>query len=553
MVKTKNNPVYCIIILVVCFFAFFMNNHVIPADYMESRNLATAQEMVKNGNYLMPTMNGELRLEKPPLPTWIAAGIEHLSPDNLMLQRSMAGLAATAMIFFLFLVVARVSRSYDIGFTAALLCASFYNVVMMGRLATWDIYCHCFMLGGIYFLILALDRKGRQWGCFFLSGVLMGLSFLSKGPVSFYALLLPFLASYALVFRPRMKGKILPLAMMIAVCLLISFWWYGYIWMFHHEELLAVAGKETTAWTDRNVRPFWYYWKFPAEAGIWALFWVTSIVYFFAKRNNTDKREVFSFSIIWMFLALILLSVIPEKKTRYLFPLLIPGAINIAMYIFYSAKYAMTKGNKVIFRLNTIIVALVLCAIPVAMYIIFVQKELISLSTYIIITVSFLLLAVVMLKGLWRKRGIAVMRIFACFILAMIVAECFYAEPVRNLFINEKRHSIRLLRDNERLRDLPFYHNADEFLRMELVYESNRVITPLDLNNDSVFYGKLPLVLITQEPTDSVLKGKNIEIDYIGTFDNNWQKQRNKKYNEKLVSHVAVIRIARDSVNLSEN
>ena len=70
---------------------------------MEARNLATAQEMVKNGNYLLPTMNGELRLEKPPLPTWIAAGIENFSPDNLVAQRAAAGLSATMLIVFLFL------------------------------------------------------------------------------------------------------------------------------------------------------------------------------------------------------------------------------------------------------------------------------------------------------------------------------------------------------------------------------------------------------------------------------------------------------------------
>jgi len=74
---------------------------------------------------------------------------------------------------------------------------------------------------------------------------------------------------------------------------------------------------------------FWYYWGFAAESGIWALFWISSIVYFFWKKE-VQNRTIYSFSILWMFIALILLSVIPEKKTRYLLPLLIPGAMNIA-------------------------------------------------------------------------------------------------------------------------------------------------------------------------------------------------------------------------------
>lgn len=59
---------------------------------MEARNMVTAREMVHDGNWLVPTMNGDLRLEKPPLPTWLTAVAEMISPDNLALQRAMAGL-----------------------------------------------------------------------------------------------------------------------------------------------------------------------------------------------------------------------------------------------------------------------------------------------------------------------------------------------------------------------------------------------------------------------------------------------------------------------------
>ena len=70
--RMMNIPyIHYAVITIVCLFAFFINNQIIPADLMESRNLATAQEMVRPGNYLIPTMNDELRLEKPPLPTWI--------------------------------------------------------------------------------------------------------------------------------------------------------------------------------------------------------------------------------------------------------------------------------------------------------------------------------------------------------------------------------------------------------------------------------------------------------------------------------------------------
>jgi 4-amino-4-deoxy-L-arabinose transferase-like glycosyltransferase len=165
------------LLLLVCFLSFFVHNDFIPADLMESRNLATAQEMVALENYLAPTMNGELRLEKPPLPTWIAACVNHIKPHSLPAQRYAAGVAATLMVVFLYLVARQLSKNSTVSFVCALILATCYNVIMMGRTATWDIYCHSFMLGAIFFFIKALSHEGPQWRFFVFTGLFMGLSF----------------------------------------------------------------------------------------------------------------------------------------------------------------------------------------------------------------------------------------------------------------------------------------------------------------------------------------------------------------------------------------
>ena len=66
---------YSSIILILSIISFFSNLWVKDADLMEARNFITAREMVESGNWLIPTLNGSLRFEKPPLPTWITAGI----------------------------------------------------------------------------------------------------------------------------------------------------------------------------------------------------------------------------------------------------------------------------------------------------------------------------------------------------------------------------------------------------------------------------------------------------------------------------------------------
>ncbi|MFR4038103.1 MAG: hypothetical protein ACLTZT_10120 [Butyricimonas faecalis] len=59
----QKNYIHYLFILVVCWFAFFVNNGSVYEDIMESRNLVTAHEMIEYDNWLVPTMNGELRLE----------------------------------------------------------------------------------------------------------------------------------------------------------------------------------------------------------------------------------------------------------------------------------------------------------------------------------------------------------------------------------------------------------------------------------------------------------------------------------------------------------
>ena len=108
---TQNHRWHLPLLLLVFCCSFFINNGAIFADIMESRNIITAREMVYDHNWLVPTMNGELRLEKPPLPTWIAAITEMISPDNLPLQRAMAGFAAVMLVlFFLSLIAERELR-----------------------------------------------------------------------------------------------------------------------------------------------------------------------------------------------------------------------------------------------------------------------------------------------------------------------------------------------------------------------------------------------------------------------------------------------------------
>ena len=513
----------------------------IPADLMEARNLATAQEMVKYGNYLLPTMNGEPRLEKLPLPTWIAAGVEHLTPGNLVAQRCAAGLSATLMVLFLYLITARLTRNRYFGLIASLILATSVNVMLMGRTATWDIYTHSFMLGAIYFLVTALDEKGAQSSRFLLSGLFIGLSFLSKGPVSMYALLAPFLISYIIVYRTGISGKKWSIAGMVVVGLVISCWWYGYTYYFHQDFAVSIVQKESTAWFSYNVRPWYYYWQFPVEAGIWAPFWLVAIVYFFVNKQTVYRKE-YKFAFLWFLASLVMLSAIPEKKMRYLLPLLIPGAMVTAFYLYQMIMAMRSKGEKVVFRILMTINACLLFAMPIAHYIFFFKEKSVSRLMIIFVTLCSWGLGLFILKALFGRKGIKPAKAFAAVIITVMMIASLYLIPIGSLFLNGDLHSIRLLRENKEVADLTFYYNAREELRVELVYEANRRIYKMNPDDDDFIANKLPFVFISSESIEKVMSGKQVTVEYIGTFDNNWRKKGDKRHNPDLVREAAIIK-----------
>jgi 4-amino-4-deoxy-L-arabinose transferase-like glycosyltransferase len=208
---------------------FFVHLGALPSDIMEERNLVTAREMADDGHWMVPTMNGELRLEKPPLPTWVAGIVECFVPDNIAAQRSMAGIMPCLGIGFFFLIIRDVSGGNNrIGLLAIVVLMTMYQTVLMGRTATWDIYCHSFMLGAIYCLGRGLRAPvSLQWLWFPCAGMLFGLSFLSKGPVSFYALLLPVIIASIGLSSLSAKGKWPAIIVMIVVALVVGGWWYA--------------------------------------------------------------------------------------------------------------------------------------------------------------------------------------------------------------------------------------------------------------------------------------------------------------------------------------
>lgn len=525
-----------------CVVTFFVNNGVLLPDIMESRNIITAREMVYDGHWIVTTMNGDLRLEKPPLPTWFAAIAEIAAPDSITAQRAMAGMAALLLVFFFYRLAGRVLQVNAAA--ATLLLCTCYNIILMGRTASWDIYCHAFMMGGIYYLSEALIRERRSWCRFAAAGLFIGLSLMSKGPVSLYALFLPFIVCFAAFYRPSLRGKGWCLVLTAVVAIAVGTWWYAYIYLFHAEALAHVVEKETGAWVGHNVRPWFYYWKFFLETGVWSALLLSALL-LPAFKGNCRRRQ-YIFSIAWTLLTLVLLSCLPEKKSRYLLPLLIPASYVMACLIehwqtLFSGHTDKLCGEKWLFRANTWLIAAAVIVVPVAAYLYLYKSDAVSTIWLVGAAVAALVIAVWLIGASVRLKPYSMLVAVA---VLFVAAEIFVLPHIGVLTVNQERKSIALTRDIEALQPLAFYHNDKDELRIEMVYAAHKNIRPLDLTDREAVMAALPCAVLTHGRVEEEMPAdilSNIHATYIDRYDDNRMPKGHRRYRDIFKYNVTIL------------
>lgn len=296
------------------------------SNLMEARNLQTAREMVLDGHWIVTTLNGLYRFEKPPLPTWLTAWTMQLfdGTDQLWLLRLPVATVTLLLLFALYYLVLKGSGERSIAMLSACVAASSYRLIDIGSLNTWDIYAYAFAFFACLIYYLALPGE-RRWP-FWLAGLLLGCSLLSKGPVALYGMVLPFLIAYALSHGlgnlRRWSGA---LSTGLVIALLMGACWYLAMYVEAGDQLLAVLGKEQHTWENHNVKSFWYYLSYLPNSGVWMLPALAALLW-----PCFTRRSPFLNLIYWWHLgSLLLLSLIGMKAIRYASPLFLLSAILV--------------------------------------------------------------------------------------------------------------------------------------------------------------------------------------------------------------------------------
>ena len=360
------------LLLFLCLALFLLHLNYLFVDIMEARNFVTAREMVDDGNWLFTTMNGEPRYQKPPLPTWLSAFMgEIFGTQSVWALRFPAALSCVVLILFFFEFLKKETENRKLALIAGLVLATTYLVLFVGKRATWDIFCYSFTFIGIYYFYQTFKSEKNNFLQFTLAGTFLGLSILCKGPTGFYVIGAPFFLGYWIAHGfPKIKW--IGWLWMGILTILIGFSWYGYIYLYDQETLLQTLETESTARTNREVKAFSRYFSFPIQMGVWAIFAVISLAFPYVKKK-VELPKSYAFFFWWTVICFVLLSLIPSKKERYLFPLMIPLAATTGFYLQYLIRNQnWKKWEKTLVQFSFGLVGLISFLVPVILFLIFI-------------------------------------------------------------------------------------------------------------------------------------------------------------------------------------
>ncbi len=316
------------------------------SDLMEVRNLVTAREMVDTGRWVLPTMNGELRIAKPPLPTWAAAASGAPSRFTSLWAMRLPTLAFALLGAMATVVYARrLGLSDTYALWAGLILVTMFLYARQARLATWDMPVHACAMAAVAAFAEAVAR--RRTSLIVLAAAFVVASFLSKWPQSLGVLVLPWIVTTAIVFRPLLAARrsdVLWLAVLtVAGCAA----WPAYVYLHEPQSLALMLARETDALVTRHVRPVWAYGGFPILTGAWLPLVLAALSSPIVFKDFFARREVRA-TYYWLWLAFVIASAVPSKKERYLMPLIFPMALLVAAWCEQASRSARPAAVRVL-------------------------------------------------------------------------------------------------------------------------------------------------------------------------------------------------------------
>jgi len=293
--------------------------------------------------WLVPVLNGEIRLQKPPLPYWCSAilfrmfGVEW-SEALARLIPALLGALAT----FLVADLARRTLGRRFALPAALVWVTSYFIPDEFRKVMADPYLAFFSLLAVWAWIKAVaNRSAFSIIAFYVA---TGLGLLAKGPPLFIHLAIP-IGLFHLLYRKRFPGGIFAhlAGILLLVAMVLPWPMYVMRQIPNAAEIWRYESVGEMADNTENAKPFYYYLPLLFQISMpWTPLWMIGVALPFLRRRRvvterSPRRSRYRhrrlFPVFWYATVVIFFSAVHLKKVAYLLPAIPAQTLIIAQVL----------------------------------------------------------------------------------------------------------------------------------------------------------------------------------------------------------------------------
>ena len=301
---------------------------------VEPRYAEIARVMFAKGEWIVPTVNGDLYTDKPILFFWLVLLFSKFAGSvNEWTVRLPAALSALGVV----LTTYKLGKDFftaRIGFISAAVLATSARVIWEARWAHVDMLFTFFFLLSMYFVARFVFNKQNRNGMLLAYGA-MALATLTKGPIGVVLpalILLAFVVArreWQLLVESRLHWGILVFLLVAAPWFILvnsatdGKWLNDFIYIHHWQRYTAGLGHR---------QPFYYYVvTLPLDFLPWTIFAVPALLAYKPSERLRDKPIALFFT-LWFFVIFLFFTLSDTKRDLYLLPLLPTTALFVAVY-----------------------------------------------------------------------------------------------------------------------------------------------------------------------------------------------------------------------------
>lgn len=362
---------------------------------VENISVATAREVRRTGNWLLPTLQGEPRVRKPPLTTWLTAasmrpwtldGLTSADPQerdaarkSILAEARWPSLIASCLMIFAACELGRLLLGPAGGPVTGLIASTSYLYFRYCGFAVTDVQLGLWSTIGNVALAHVVFERGR-WKACLGAGTAIALGFMSKGPIVLLLTIVPLIAFLAWrrwqlrpLASPRQSSLALPAIVATVVAVTIGLSWFGFVFVRDPATVRTWWWEVTRSDPTETPTSRWFsYLAYLPAIAPWTVFLIGGIYDALLRTRGSDARgdersaARVVFALGMLVLPVVVMSFFRDRKVRYLYPLCVPGAVLAAHALIGLARTAGSRWKRPVLGMHWALLTFVGLAFPLA-------------------------------------------------------------------------------------------------------------------------------------------------------------------------------------------